>query len=133
MGGQDGYQSDLLSNNTQSDSFVGGLRVHLNEKAELGMDIAYTSSTQSMDPFDLHAPDYEATHPSMSFDFSESYLYSQTSVNSFDLSTHLNYKLTDSSWLNFYYRLADYDDTIAFFQDPSGTYQIIGGFMGWNF
>ncbi len=133
MGGQDGYQSDLLSNSTQSDSAVVGFRVHLTEKAEIGMDLAYTNSKQGMSPFDLHAPSYEETHASTSFDFSESYLYSQTDVNRFDLSTYLNYKLSGSSWLNFSYRLADYDDAIAYFQDYSGTYQIIGAYMGWNF
>ena len=133
MGGQDGYQSDLLSNSTQSDSAVAGFRVHLTEKAEIAMDLAYTNSRQGMAPFALPAPDYVATHPSMSFDFSQSHLYSKTDVNSFDLSTKLNYKLTDDSWLSFYYRLADYDDTIALFQDSSGTYWVLGGFMGWNF
>jgi len=133
MGGQDGYQSDLLSNSTQSDSAVAGFRVHLNEKAEFAMDLAYTNSKQGMAPFALPAPDYVATHPPTSFDFSQSNLYSKTDVNSFDLSTNLNFKLTDKSWLNFYYRLADYDDTIAFFQDASGTFQVLGGYMGWTF
>ncbi len=133
MGGQDGYQSNLLSNDTQSDSTVLGFRVHLTEKAEIAMDLAYTNSKQGFVPFDMHAPSYEETHASMSFDFSQSHLYSKMDVNSFDVSAKLNYKLTDNSWLNFFYRLADYDDTVAFFQDSSGTYQVLGGFMGWNF
>jgi len=133
MGGQDGYQSDLLSNKTQSDSYVLGMRVNPTEKFQIGMDLAYTNSTQGMAPFALPAPEYVETHPSMSFDFSQSHLYSQTDVNRFELSTTLNFELTDASWLNFYYRLSDYDDTITYFQDFGGTFQIIGGYMGWTF
>lgn len=133
MGGQDGYQRDMLSQNTTSTTLMAGIRVKPTKVFSLGLNVSATDSEQALDPFDLPADDYVATHPPMSFDFSVAHTYSMIDVSRLEASADANFKFSNSMWMNLYFRYADYEDNIALFQDASGTISILGAYMGWSF
>jgi hypothetical protein len=133
MGGQDGYSRNVLAQNTESNTALAGIVVKPSDSFDLGFDLTWTESTQSLDPFELRAPDYEATHPSMSFDFSQSHTYSAIDVTQIWGSAYANVGLTDDVWMNIYYRYGDYSDDVVLFQDDSGSVSILGAYVGWSF
>lgn len=133
MGGQDGYSRDMVSQNTDSDTIVGGFRLTPSKKFNLGLNIAQTKSDQKMDPFDLSAPDYVETHPPMSYDFSQSHLFSMIDLDRIDLNVDANFKFTDDFWMNVYFRRSEYEDNVALFEDLDGSISILGAYLGWSF
>ena len=133
MGGQDGYQRDMLVQNTDSETVVAGIRITPSERFNLGVSVAQTESEQRMDPFDLSAPDYVETHPPMSFDVSNSHLYSVTDISRFDVNADASIKFNGGFWWTFYYRYADFEDNNTMFKDYTGNVQILGTYLGWSF
>lgn len=133
MGGQDGYQRDMLSQETDSSTIVAGIRITPSKKYNLGLNVSQTDSEQRMAPFDLPAPDYVATHSAMSFDFSSSHLYSVIDVSRLDVSADANLKFSNDFWLNFYYRYSDFEDNVTLFEDLNGSISILGAYLGWSF
>jgi len=49
---------------------MAGLKFQPQEKSEFGIDFSWMQAEAALDPFELSAPDYVATHPSMAFDLS---------------------------------------------------------------
>ncbi len=133
MGGQDGYQRDMLSQNSDSSTVVGGFRITPSKKFNIGVSAAQTTSEQKMDPFDLSAPDYVETHPPMSFDFSNSHLYSVIDVSRLDINADANIKFKSDFWWTFYYRYSDFEDNNTMFKDYNGTINVLGTYLGWSF
>ncbi len=133
MGGQDGFQRDMLHQETDSSTIVGGIRITPSKKFNLGINISQTDSEQKLDPFELPADDYVATHPSMSFDFSQSHLYSAIDVSRTDVNADANFKFTGDFWLNLYYRYSNFDDDVTMFEDLNGSISIFGAYLGWSF
>ncbi len=133
MGGQDGYQRDMLTQNTDSWTALMGVRFRPSKSFDLGINATQTKSTQSLDPFDLPAPDYVATHPSTSFDFSNAHLYSVIDVNRLDVTADANIKFNSDFWMNLYYRYSDYQDNYTMLDDLSGTAIYFGAYLGWAF
>ncbi len=133
MGGQDGFQRDMLHQETESSTIVAGIRITPSKKFNLGINVSQTDSEQELDPFELPAPDYVETHPSMSFDFSQSHLYSMIDVGRLDVTADANFKFTNDFWLNFYYRYSDFEDNVTLFEDLNGSISILGAYLGWSF
>lgn len=133
MGGQDGYQRDMVSQNTDSKTIVGGFRLTPSKKFNIGLNIAQTNSDQKMDPFDLSAPDYVETHPPMSYDFSQSHLYSMIDLDRIDFNADANFKFTNDFWMNVYFRRSEYEDNVALFDDLDGSISVLGAYLGWSF
>jgi hypothetical protein len=132
MGGQDGYSRTLSRYNEESDTVMGGIKIHPGSW-NLGLSLGYTAATAGMDPFELRADDYVATHPSMSFDFSQSHTYSNIDVSRLDGNLHLKYTFNDGLWLRFWYRYVDYTDDDPYLYDTSGTVQWATVSAGWKF
>lgn len=133
MGGQDGYSRDMVSQNTDSETIVAGFRLTPSKKFNIGLNIAQTKSDQKMDPFDLSAPDYVETHPPMSYDFSQSHLYSMIDLDRIDLNADANFKFTNEFWMNVYFRRSEYEDNVALFEDLDGSISVLGAYLGWSF
>ena len=133
MGGQDGYQRNILAQNSESTTALAGFKVNASKAFELGLNLAWTTSHQGIDPFELSAPDFVATHPTTSYDFSQSNTYSEIDVTRLDATAFIEYLFDKSLWLNVYYRYSDFDDAITLFQDDSGTLSVLGAYLGWTF
>ncbi len=133
MGGQDGYSRNVLTQNSESNTVLGGIVIKASKSFELGFDLTWTESTQALNPFELRAPEYEATHPTMSFDFTDSYTYSAIDISQIWGKAYADIKLSKDVWMNVYYRYGDYSDSNTLFQDDSGTLNILGAYVGWAF
>jgi hypothetical protein len=123
MGGQDGFSRDLLRYNEESTTVLGGVRFYLTDKAELGLNLAYTGSQAGLDPFDLPADDYVAITPPMSYDFSKSHTYSRLDVTRIDGDVDFKYEFSDSFWLRANYKYVDFADDIPYMYDTTGAVQ----------
>jgi hypothetical protein len=118
--------------NEDSNTLLGGIKIHPG-KFVLGINLGYTVATGGMDPYELTADDYVANTPSMTFDFSESYSYSQLDVSRLDGNINLKYKFTDAWWLRLWYRYVDYTDDKPYLFDTSGTVQWATFSVGYKF
>jgi hypothetical protein len=123
----------MLRFNQSANSIVGGIHVAPSDRWDLGLHLNYTAADAGLDPFDLSAPDYSATHPSMSFDFSQSHTYSNLDMSRLDGHFDLKYKFRDDFWLRFWYRIVDYVDDAPYMYDTSGKVQWASFAAGWNF
>jgi len=133
MGGQDGFSRDLLTYNDESTSLLAGLRFDLSKKAELGLNIAYTSSEAGLDPFDLPADDYVAITPATIYDFSDSHTYSALDVTRIDGDVDFTYKFSDGFWLRATYTYVDFVDDMPYMYDTTGAVQWGTVAVGWYF
>ena len=133
MGGQAGYQRDMLEQETTSTTIMAGIKIKPTETFSLGLYISSTESEQALDEFALPADDYVATHPAMAYDFSQSHLWSVIDVSRLEGSANANFKFSNSMWMNLYYNYADFDDNMTMFEDTSGSISIYGAYLGWSF
>jgi len=133
MGGQDGFARDLLSYDTESSSLLAGFKYQTNKKWDLGLDFSLTAAEAGLDPFDLSAPDYVATHPTMSFDFSQTHTNSDLDSTRVDVDLWAKFWLNEGLWLRFRYHYIDYQDDAPYLYDTSGEYQFIAAALGWVF
>jgi hypothetical protein len=133
MGGQDGFQRTILEYEQSASTILGGVRIDPNERWDLGLFLSYTEADAGLERFDLSAPDYSATHPSMSFDFSQSHTYSDLDANRFDGSFNVKYNVRDDFWLRFLYRYIDYVDDAPYMYDTSGNAEYASIVAGWYF
>jgi hypothetical protein len=132
MGGQDGYSRDLLSYNEEANTLLGGFKVHPGSW-EVGLYLSYTSAEAGLDPFDLSAPDYVATHPPTAYDFSSTHTYSDLDVSRLDGDATIKYKFSDAMWVRFNWRYVDYSDDAPYLEDTTGTVQWATLAVGWYF
>ncbi|MCK5376387.1 MAG: MtrB/PioB family outer membrane beta-barrel protein [Acidobacteria bacterium] len=133
MGGQDGFTRDLLNYGSESNSLLAGFKYQANDKWDLGLDFSWTQAEAALSPFELSAPEYEATHPTMSFDFSQTHTYSDLDSTRIDADAWLKYWFNKGLWLRFRYHYIDFQDDAPYLYDTSGTFQYIAGALGWVF
>jgi hypothetical protein len=133
MGGQDGYSRDLLTYNEEANTLLGGIKIRPGTKWDLGIYLSYTAAEAGLDPFDLPADDYVATHPPTAYDFSASHTYSDLDVSRMDGDLMIKYKFSDAMWLRFNWRYVDYTDDAPYLEDTSGTVQWATLSAGWYF
>lgn len=132
MGGQDGYSRTMARYSEEANTLLGGIKVRPNNWT-IGLHLGYTQAEGGMAPYELRADDYVATHPSMSFDFANSYTYSNLDVSRIDGDLNLKYTFTEGLWLRFWYRYVDYQDDQPYLYDTSGTVQWATITAGWKF
>ena len=132
MGGQDGYSRTMARYTEEANSLIGGVKIHPNNWT-FGINLGYTQAEGGMDQYELRADDYVATHPTMSFDFEQSYTYSNLDVSRLEADLNLKYNLTEDMWLRLWYKYVDYQDDQPYLYDTSGTVQWATISAGWNF
>ena len=132
MGGQDGYSRTMARYSEESNTLLGGFKVRPNNWT-VGVYLGYTQAEGGMAQYELPADDYVATHPTMSFDFTNSYSYSNLDVSRLEGDLNLKYTFADGLWLRFWYRLIDYQDDQPYLYDTSGTVQWATFTAGWKF
>ena len=133
MGGQDGYSRDMLDYSTDSNSLMAGLKYGTQDKLELGIDFSYMQAEAGLAPFDLSADDYVASHPSMSYDFSQSHTYSDLDSTRIDADVWAKIFFKENLWLRLRYHYIDYSDDAPYLYDTSGKYQYAAAALGWIF
>jgi hypothetical protein len=133
MGGQDGFSRDLLNYNDESNTLVAGVRIHPDDRWKIGLSLGWTASEAEIDPFDLSADDYVATHPTMSFEFSQSHTYSDLEYTRLDADLDINYSISDDFWLGLEYKYIDWADDAPYLFDSTGTVQWAILSAGWIF
>ncbi len=112
---------------------MAGLKFRPADPWELGLGLTWTRSDAGLDPFSLAAPDYVATHPSMSFDFSESHTYSDLETTRIEAQVDATYHFNKTFWINAAYRYADYSDDAPYLEDTSGSISLYSVAFGWKF
>ena len=133
MGGQDGYSRDMLSYDSESNTFMAGLKYAKKDKMELGLDLSYMQSEAGLDPFDLSADDYVATHPPMAYDFSTSHLNSDIDSTRVDADLWAKFFFGTNWWLRLRYHYVDFQDDAPYLYDTSGKYQYATAAVGYIF
>jgi hypothetical protein len=133
MGGQDGFARDQLTYNSESNVLMGGIKFKPTEKFYIGLYLTNTDSTAGLDAFDLSAPDYVATHPPTSYDFSMTHTYSDLDTSRLDAQVKVHYKLGASSWVSGVYRRAEFTDDAPYLYDTDGALDIFTFAYGMSF
>jgi hypothetical protein len=112
---------------------MAGLKFQPQENSEFGIDFSWMQAEAALDPFELSAPDYSATHPSMSFDFSQTNTYSDLDSTRIDAYLWAKFFVAEKIWLRLRYHYVDYQDDAPYLYDTSGKYQYASASMGWVF
>ena len=133
MGGQDGYSRDMLDYDTETNTFMAGLKYGREGAMELGIDLSYMQAEAGLAPFDLSADDYVATHPSMAYDFSTTHTYSDLDTDRLDAEMWAKFVFGENLWLRLRYHIIDYTDVAPYLYDTSGKYQYMAASVGWVF
>ncbi len=133
MGGQDGYAIDRLSYGSTTNTLMAGVHFSPTERWDLGLDLTWSSSDGKIDPFDLPADDYVATHPSTMFDFSQTPEYSELDVSRWDVSLLANFHINKGFYIGGRYRYAKFDDKQPYLYDTTGSINVLTGYLGWTF
>jgi hypothetical protein len=133
MGGQDGYARDPLSYETASDIVMAGISLRPSEAFKLGFSLTWTESDAGLDPFDLSAPDYVATHPTMQYDFSQAHTYSDLDLSRLEAAVKAGYKFSPRASFFLKYRYADFEDDAPYLYDTSGSIDIYTAAISWSF
>ena len=133
MGGQDGFSRTVLDYSSEMNSLMAGLQYQVKDKMELGIDFGLTQSEAALAPFELPADDYVATHPTMSFDFTNTYTNSDLDSTRIDADLWAKFWFKDNIWLRLRYHYVDYQDDAPYLYDTSGKYQFATAAVGWVF
>ena len=133
MGGQDGFSRNVLDYSSEMNSLMAGLQYQVKDKMELGIDFGLTQSEAALAPFELPADDYVATHPTMSFDFSQTNTNSDLDSTRIDADLWAKFWFKDNIWLRLRYHYVDYQDDAPYLYDTSGKYQFATAAVGWVF
>ncbi len=133
MGGQDGYTSDALTYNEESNTLMAGFRVHSSDDLSFGANVTWTGSEAGIDSFELRADDYVETHPSMAYEFSESNTYSELDTTRIDFDMDAKFMLASDVWMALKYRYAKFSDDSPYLYDTSGKFSMFTVALGWAF
>ena len=133
MGGQDGFSRTVLDYSSEMNSLMAGFQYQVKDKMELGIDFGWTQSEASLAPFELPADDYVATHPTMSFDFTNTYTNSDLDSTRIDADLWAKFWFKNNIWLRLRYHYVDYQDDAPYLYDTSGKYQYASAAVGWLF
>ena len=133
MGGQDGFSRTVLDYSSEMNSLMAGLQYQVKDKMELGIDFGLTQSEAALAPFELPADDYVETHPTMSFDFTNTYTNSDLDSTRIDADLWAKFWFKDNIWLRLRYHYVDYQDDAPYLYDTSGKYQFATAAVGWVF
>ncbi len=133
MGGQDGFSRTVLDYSSEMNSLMAGLQYQVKDKMELGIDFGLTQSEAALAPFELPADDYVDTHPTMSFDFTNTYTNSDLDSTRIDADLWAKFWFKDNIWLRLRYHYVDYQDDAPYLYDTSGKYQYATAAVGWAF
>lgn len=112
---------------------MAGLRLKPADNWELGLGLTWISSKAGLDPFSLPAPDYVATHPAMSYDFSLSNTYSDLDTSRIEAELDATYHINRTFRINAGYRYADFSDDAPYLYDTSGSISLYLLALGWSF
>lgn len=99
---------------------ASGIRSNPAERISVGVDAVWTSSRAGLDPLRLAAPDWAATHPAQSYDFSLTDGYSDLNVGRLDVTLDARYRLPNDFWLDGQFRHARSNDREIYLLDNSG-------------
>ena len=133
MGGQDGYTSDGLTYNEESNTLMAGFTLHPSEDFSFSMNITWTASDAGIEPFELLAEDYVESHPVMSYDFSESNTYSNLDMTRIDFDMDGKFLLAEDVWMSLRYRYAEFEDDAPYLYDTTGSFSMYTAVLGWTF
>jgi hypothetical protein len=133
MGGQDGFSRDMLNYTSESNTVMAGFKYGTNEKFEIGADLSWMAATSGLDPFDLSADDYVATHPPMSYDFSQSHTYSDIDSTRLDAQLWAQFWFGGNKWVRVRYHMVDFADDAPYLYDTTGQYQYGAASFGMSF
>jgi hypothetical protein len=131
--GQAGSSRDVFDYSTDNDVVFAGLNTNATEKLQLGFDIVYTNSDAALDEVGLNGAEWVATHPAQLYDFSDTDTYSDLDISRLEMTLNARYALSESSWLNGYYRYADFQDDAPYLYDTTGSVDEYGLSVGTSF
>ena len=133
MGGQDGYSRNVLDYTSESNTLMAGAKYGKQDSMEFGVDLSWMQAEAGLAPFELTADDFVATHPLMSFDFSQTNTYSDLDNTRIDAEIWAKFWFRDGLWLRLRYHWVDFQDDAPYLYDTSGSYQYAAAAVGWFF
>ena len=97
-----------------------GIRTRPSDSLSIGFDAVYVLSKAGLDPLALAAPEWVATHPAQSYDFSQTDSYSDQDLARLDLGVDARYLLGHGFWVDARYRRAELEDDDPYIVDITG-------------
>ncbi len=113
---------------------VGGLRFKPAEPLTVKLDLAWNTAEASLATFRFPAgEDFAAARPNQSFDFSQTFTYSDLDTRFFEAGIEARYDVRQDLYLIAGYRHLDFDDNAPYLGDDSGTLEFVSLGVGWAF
>jgi len=103
------------------------------EALTLGLDLVYTLSKAGLDPLALAAPEWSATHPAQSYDFSRTHTYSDQDLAQLEVGLDARYRINQAFWVDARYRHAKLDDDDPYIVDIGGELNSVTLAVGHQF
>lgn len=111
----------------------GGFNLRPSDRLSLGVQLAYVTSTASIDPFDLSNPEFTERVPLLGLDFSRTPSFSDIDTDSVDARVEARLRLSDRVQVRGLYRWVDYDDDAPVLYDTSGRSSIFAISLRYGF
>lgn len=119
---------------SSSTTLLAGLQLQPIERLELDLSIAWNQADAALAPFTLTAPaDYLARNPNQSFDFSNTWSYSDLDLSRLEGAISLRYAITGRLSIQGEYRYVDVQDDAPYLEDLSGSVDFWSVGLGWRF
>ena len=124
----------MLDYDTEFNTLVGGIRFKPAEPLTLKLNMAWNEAQASFASFRF--PDGEAfaaARPNQSFDFSQTFTYSDLDTTFLEAGVQARYELRQELYLTAGYRYLDFDDNAPYLGDDSGSVEFVNFGVGWAF
>lgn len=103
------------------------------EVFELGLDLTYTVGDAGLEEIRISAPEWAATHPNQSYDFSETHTFSDLDLTRLDAELWGKMHFATKYWVRASYRYAEVEDDQPYISDYTGDASWYGLSIGREF
>lgn len=124
----------MLEYQSSSHTVLAGFSLQPTPSLEIVVDGSWTTADAAMAPFDFQVPEeFLAVNPNMSFDFARTYLNSDLDISRVELGVRARYSVNSRLFVRGSYRYLDYDDDAPYLYDTTGSVDVYGFGLGWEF
>jgi len=100
---------------------------------ELGLDLTYTLGEAGLEQLQISAPEWAASHPNQSFDFSQTHTFSDLDLTRLDAEVWGKVHFSTKYWVRASYRYAEVEDDQPYITDYTGDTSWYGLSVGRGF
>ena len=119
----------------EDSTLMGGVTIKPSEAFEIGIDAVYSSSAGALEQYTFAdvPPDFLASKPNQSYDFSHSHTYSDLDVTRLELAISFRYAVSEMMSVRGGYRYIDLEDDAPYLYDTTGSVDFYSLGLAWSF